>query len=87
MQRPAAIIQLKYQPVLQPKQRHIPATAKNTTYNLLLARKQRRANAMHGCITPALIVEPARAIEVVKERRVGGPAPEIEARDLKVAPD
>ena len=59
----------------------------NTTYDLLLARKQCGANAMHRRITPALIVEPARAIEVVKERRVGGPAPEIEARDLKVAPD
>ena len=54
---------------------------------LILPRKQRSRYAMHGRISPPLIIKSTFGVQVLKERLVRRPAPEIHIGDLKVTPD
>jgi hypothetical protein len=49
--------------------------------------KQPQCNTVHGRIAPALVEEPARAIEMVEVVLIRLAAPEIEIRNLKVTPE
>jgi hypothetical protein len=52
--------------------------------NLLLRLEERRCDAVYWSVSPALIVEAALPIEVVKERLIGWGAPKLHVCDLEV---
>jgi len=54
--------------------------------DLVFARKQCRANAVYGRISPSLIVKSTLLVQKLDKLRVRLASPEIEVTDLKVAP-
>ena len=54
---------------------------------LVLRREERRANRVHGRITPTFIVKPAGTVEVFEELAVSLASPEVKVTDLKVRPN
>lgn len=54
---------------------------------LILVCEEGRGDAVYRRIAPALVVEPARLVEEVKEGGVGLAAPEVHVCDFKITPD
>lgn len=55
--------------------------------NLVPLSEKRSPDAVHRCVSPALVVEAALLIQEVEELSVALTAPQIKVANLKVAPD
>jgi hypothetical protein len=52
----------------------------------VLAREERCADRVNGCITPTLVVKATMAIEIIEECCVSLAAPKVHIGNLKIAP-
>jgi len=55
--------------------------------DLIFAQEEGSGDAVHGCVAPALVVEPSRRVKIVEERGVCGSAPEVHVGDFEVTPE
>lgn len=55
--------------------------------DLFIGHKQSQRHAVHGCVPPALIEEPARLVDIFEVVGVCLRTPEIQVANLKIAPE
>jgi len=55
--------------------------------DLIFVLEKSSSNAMDYGISPTLVVEPSRAVEVVKELCVRLASPEVHVSDFKITPE
>ncbi|KAB8337282.1 hypothetical protein FH972_021583 [Carpinus fangiana] len=68
-------------------ERWVPVPNVLKVVQILRLRKQAQCQTVHGCVTPSLVVEAARSIQVGEELAVLGRPEKVEVCNLKVAPE
>ena len=68
-------------------ERLVPVSDIREEVDLVLVRKERSADGVHGCVAPALVEELAGVVERGEELHVRVRAEEVEVADLEVTPD